>query len=175
MPAPWQSHGTGRFELGDLGSVGERCIIEEGVLVFNPAHVHLGDDVYLGHRAFLHGDTRGEMRIGNGSWIGPDCYLHSAGGITLGRNVGMAPRAMILTSRHAPVPPGTAIFAGELEFGAVEVGDGSDLGMGAILLPGTRLGSGVLVGAGAVVTRDFGDDLVVAGVPARVLRARTPA
>jgi acetyltransferase-like isoleucine patch superfamily enzyme len=175
MPAPWRSHGTGRFEPHELGSIGERCVFEEGVLVFNAAHVHLGNDVYVGHRALLHGDTRGELSIGDGSWIGPDCYLHSAGGITLGKNVGLAPRAMILTSMHAAVPSGTPIFAGALEFAPVEIGDGSDIGLGAILLPGAKLGTGVLVGAGAVVTGAFGDDLVVAGIPARVLHARTAA
>lgn len=173
MPAPWRTHGTGSFAPEELGSIGERCVIEEGVLVFNPGHVHLGDDVYIGHRALLHGDTRGELRIGDGSWIGPDCYFHSAGGITIGREVGFAPRAMALTSRHAPVPRGVAIFAGALEFAAVQVGDGSDVGLGAILLPGVTLGTGVLVGAGAVVTQSFGGDLVIGGVPARVLRSRT--
>jgi acetyltransferase-like isoleucine patch superfamily enzyme len=173
MPSPWHTHGTGAFTLGDLGGVGARCVIEEGVLVFNAPHVYLGDDVYVGHRALLHGDTRGELRIGRGSWIGPDCYLHSAGGIAIGQNVGLAPRAMVLTSKHAPVRSGVAIFAGDLELAPVTIGDGSDIGLGAIILPGVTLGTGVLVGAGAVVTESFGDDVIVAGVPARVLRGRT--
>src|SRR6266545_16708 len=159
MPAPWRSHGTGRFDPAELGSLGERCVIEEGVLVFNPAYVHLADDVYVGHGAYLHGDTRNELRIGAGSWVGPDCYLHSAGGITVGENVGLAPRAMILTSSHEDVPRGVPIFAGPLERASVEVGSGSDGGLGAILLPGTRLGQGVLVGAGAVVKGEFPDDV----------------
>ena len=40
------------------------------------------------------------------------------------------------------------------------------------LMPGTKLGAGVLVGAGAVVKGEFPDYAVVAGVPARVLRSR---
>jgi hypothetical protein len=54
----------------------------------------------VGHRAMLKGDTRNELRVGDGSWIGQDCYFHSAGGIRIGRDVGIAPRAMILTSSH---------------------------------------------------------------------------
>jgi acetyltransferase-like isoleucine patch superfamily enzyme len=172
MPPPWKSHGTGQFEHSELGTLGERCVIEEGVLVFNAAHVHLGDDVYVGHRAMLKGDTRNELVIGDGSWIGQDCYFHSAGGIRIGRDVGIAPRALILTSSHAETPPGTPIMHGALELAGVEISDGSDVGLGAILLPGTRLGAGVLVGAGAVVKGTFPDYAVVAGVPARVLRSR---
>ena len=61
---------------------------------------------------------------------------------------------------------------GELDFAPVEIGDGCDLGAGAIVLPGVRLGVGVQVGAGAVVTQSFGDYTVVVGNPARLLRMR---
>jgi acetyltransferase-like isoleucine patch superfamily enzyme len=172
VPPPWQTHGTGRFDPAELGSLGSRCVIEEEVLIFNPAHVHLGDDVYVGHRAMLKGDTRNELVVGDGSWIGQGCFLHSAGGIRIGRDVGVAPGAMILTSSHAETAPGTPIMHGPLELAPVEIGDGSDVGLRAILLPGTTLGTGVLVGAGAVVKGEFPDFAVVAGVPARVLRSR---
>jgi acetyltransferase-like isoleucine patch superfamily enzyme len=172
MPAPWSSHGTGRFEPEELGTLGARVVFEKGVLIFNPACVHLGDDVYVGHRAMLNGDTRNPLVVGNGSWIGPDCYFHSGGGIRIGANVGLAPRVMILTSKHEETPPGTALIFGELLLEPVEIGDGCDIGLGVILLPGTRLGSGVLVGAGAVVKGEFPDDVVIAGVPARTIRER---
>ena len=84
----------------------------------------------------------------------------------------LAPRAMILTSSHEETQPPTPIMHGALELAPVEIGDGSDVGLGAILLPGTRLGAGVLVGAGAVVKGEFPDGAVLAGVPARVLRSR---
>ena len=47
-----------------------------------------------------------------------------------------------------------------------------ELGTGAIVLPGVRIGRGAQVGAGAVVTKDVPDYAVVAGNPARVLRMR---
>ncbi|OQB39579.1 MAG: Maltose O-acetyltransferase [Candidatus Latescibacteria bacterium ADurb.Bin168] len=42
--------------------------------------------------------------------------------------------------------------------------------MNAVILPGVTLGDGVVVGAGAVVTHDFPDRVVIAGNPARVIR-----
>ena len=42
--------------------------------------------------------------------------------------------------RHLP------IMEGAIEFAPVSIGDGSDLGMGALILPGTRIGRGVQVG-----------------------------
>ncbi len=51
----------------------------------------------------------------------------------------------------------------------ISVGKNSFIGMRAILLPGTTLGDNVIVGAGAVVKGTFGDGVVIAGNPAKVL------
>jgi carbonic anhydrase/acetyltransferase-like protein (isoleucine patch superfamily) len=52
------------------------------------------------------------------------------------------------------------------------VGDGSLIGMGAILMNGARVGANSIVGAGAVVTegRTFPDDSLIVGAPARAIR-----
>jgi acetyltransferase-like isoleucine patch superfamily enzyme len=59
-----------------------------------------------------------------------------------------------------------------LRYGAIEIGDGCDIGVGAVLLPGTRLGAGVQVGACAVVRGQHPASAVIAGVPACTLRMR---
>lgn len=167
-----RSHGSGRFALEELGSLGEGVVIEEGVLIFNPAHVHLADDVYVGHRTMLKGDTRGELRIEQGAWIGQDCYLQSAGGIRIGRRAGIGPRVMMLTSTHIEAAPPAPIVDAPLEFAPVDVGEGSDIGIGSILLPGARIGAGAQIGAGSVVKGEVPAGAVAAGVPARVQRQR---
>jgi acetyltransferase-like isoleucine patch superfamily enzyme len=167
-----RSHGSGRYASADLGSLGEGAVIEEGVLIFNPAHVHIAREVYIGHRTMLCGDTRGELRIEEGSWIGPDCYMQSAGGIRVGRRVGIAPRVIILTSTHRETPPPTPIIDAPLEFAPVEIGDGCDIGVGSVLLPGARVGAGAQLGAGSVITGEIPMGAVAAGAPARVTRRR---
>jgi UDP-2-acetamido-3-amino-2,3-dideoxy-glucuronate N-acetyltransferase len=49
---------------------------------------------------------------------------------------------------------------------------GASIGSGAVIMGGVTIGEGALVGAGAVVTKDVAPNTVVAGVPARLLRAR---
>jgi acetyltransferase-like isoleucine patch superfamily enzyme len=171
----WSSHGTGQFSLDEFGALGARCVLEEGVLAFNPAHIFIADDVYVGHRAMLKGDTRGELRIGAGAWIGQDCYFQSAGGIRIGERAGIGPRVMVLTSTHTETPPPAPVLDAPLTFGAVDIGAGCDIGIGAILLPGARIGEGAQIGAGAVVAGDIPAGVVAAGVPAKVMRRRGAA
>lgn len=168
----WTSHGSGQFTLDELGALGERCVIEDGVMAFNASHIFLGDDVYVGHRAMLKGDTRGELRIESGAWIGQDCYMQSAGGIRIGARTGIGPRVIVLTSTHTETPPPQAVLDAPLDFAPVEIGAGCDVGVGAILLPGAKVGDGAQIGAGAVVTGEIPAGAVAAGVPARVLRRR---
>jgi carbonic anhydrase/acetyltransferase-like protein (isoleucine patch superfamily) len=53
----------------------------------------------------------------------------------------------------------------------LEIGKGSLIGMGAIVLEGVKIGAGSIVGAGAVVTKDVPAGVVVAGIPAKVMRS----
>ena len=121
----------------------------------------------------LKGYHAGTLRIGNDTWIGQGVFLHSAGNITIGSKVGIGPFVKILTSAHEiPQDTTTAILAAPLNFAAVTIEDGADIGVGAILLPGVTVGTGAQVGAGAVVTRDVPPFSIVAGNPAKVIRTR---
>ena len=170
--SPRKSHGTGRFRPEDLGSCGEGSVLEEGVLVFHPERVHLGAGVYVGHQTILKGYHRNELRVGDGTWIGQQCFLHSAGGITIGRSVGVGPGVKMLTSVHREAGRATPILHAPLDFAPIVVEDDADLGVGSILLPGVTVGRGAQVGAGAVVAEDVPAYAVVVGVPARALRER---
>lgn len=167
-----RSHGSGNFFGEDLAACGANCVFEAGCLIFHPERVYLGRNVYVGHQAILKGYYKNELRVGDETWIGPQCFLHAAGGLELGAGVGVGPAVKILTSSHGPVPRSLPITAGPLQFAKVVVEDGADIGVGAILLPGVTVGRGAQVGAGAVVTKDVPAYAVVVGSPARVVGQR---
>ena len=160
------------FERGQLKRCAGSVVLEPGVLVFHPENVSLDEDVYVGHYAILKGYYKNELTVGRGSWIGQAAFLHAAGGIRVGADVGLGPHVCLLTSTHGEAGRDRPIMAGPLEFAPVVLEDGCDIGIGAILLPGVTVGKGAQVGAGAVVTADVPAYAVVAGNPARVLRSR---
>ena len=96
-----RSHGTGLFEPSQFRALGEGCVFEPGVMVFHPENISLGRNVYVGHQAILKGYYRNEMVIGEQTWIGQQCFFHSAGGLTIGARVGIGPGVKIITSVHA--------------------------------------------------------------------------
>jgi acetyltransferase-like isoleucine patch superfamily enzyme len=166
------SHGTGHFTPDQFARLGENVVLEGGVLVFHPETIEIGAHVYVGHQTILKGYHSSRMVIGDGTWIGSQCFFHSGGGLTIGADVGIGPGVRILTSSHRLDEMDRPILHATVEFKAVSIGAGSDIGVGALILPGVRIGAGAQVAAGAVVTEDVDDLAVVAGVPARFIRRR---
>jgi acetyltransferase-like isoleucine patch superfamily enzyme len=157
----------------DLRRYGRGVVIEETALIFHPENVEIGDDVYVGHQAILEGYHRNLLQLADGAWIGAQAFLHAGGGIAIGRKVGVGPGVKILTSTHdLSGGPELPIMEGPLQFAPVVIGDGSDIGVGAIIMPGVTIGRGAQVGAGALVTEDVRDGAIVVGSPAREIRVR---
>jgi acetyltransferase-like isoleucine patch superfamily enzyme len=167
-----RSHGTGAFEPDQLAGLGPDCVFETGVLVFHPENVYLGRNVYVGHYAILKGYYKNRLEIGDESWIGQQCFLHSAGGLRIGSQVGVGPGVRILTSQHTEAGREIPIYNAPVEFKPVIIEDGADIGANAVILPGVTIGRGAQIGAGAVVTRNIPAFTIAAGSPAKVLRAR---
>lgn len=167
-----KTHGTG-MPPWEFAKKGIDCVIETGAMVFHPETITLGDRVYLGHQAILKGYYKNTMRIGSGTWIGQQAFIHSGGGVEIGDDVGIGPGVKILSSQHKIENRAIPILHQALEFKAVRIGKGCDIGANAVILPGVELGAFCQVGAGAVVTKSFPECSVIAGVPAVVIRTTT--
>jgi acetyltransferase-like isoleucine patch superfamily enzyme len=164
------SHGSG-LPPWNFGLKGDGTTIEKGVLVFHPENISIGANVYIGHQTILKGYFKNKLVIGDGCWIGQQCFLHSGGNVTIGKDVGIGPGAKIITSNHnVSMATDLPIIKRPLVFEEVIIGDGCDLGINCVILPGVTLGKCVQVGAGAIVTKSFPDNSIITGIPARFLR-----
>tara|TARA_A100001391_G_C5061876_1_gene276227 strand:- start:1074 stop:1583 length:510 start_codon:yes stop_codon:yes gene_type:complete len=162
-----KSHGSGERPW-KFREVGTGVVFEPGVLVFHPENIVIGDNVYIGHNSIIKGYFKNELIIGSGTWIGQQCFFHSAGGLFIGNDVGIGPGVKIITSSHdLNTERELPIVRRAVRFAPTTIGAGSDIGVGAVLLPGIELGDRVQVGAGAVVTKSFPGNSILTGVPAR--------
>jgi acetyltransferase-like isoleucine patch superfamily enzyme len=129
--------------------------------------IEIGEKSYVFCRA--HFDTRGGFKMGRHSTINEECRLDNRGGITIGDNVSISAQVCILTADHDPRSP---TFAGRER--AVRIDDHVFIGTRAMILPGTTIGRGAVVAAGAVVTKEVAPLAIVAGSPAREIGRRDP-
>lgn len=115
-------------------------------------NVSIAADASIWYGAVIRGDNE-PIRIDAGVNIQEGAVLHADPGFPLHVAHGV-------TVGHQAVLHGCTI------------GEGSLVGIGAVILNGARIGRGSLVGAGALVTerKEFPDHSLIVGSPARVLR-----
>jgi acetyltransferase-like isoleucine patch superfamily enzyme len=136
-----------------------------GTPVVDGTDVEIGDRfmIWSGHRQTLVSGS-GRIRIGDRVFINSGAVVFSEVGVTLGDDVALANEVYIMdTSSHG-------VEGREPAEAPVVIGAGTWVGARAMIMPGVTIGSRVVVAAGAVVTKDVPDDVLVAGNPARVIR-----
>lgn len=111
------------------------------------------------------------VSLGDNSGIGKNSIINDY--TYIGKNVMMGPEVIIYTRNHKfdsiDIP---MIEQGFQNVKKVFIGDDVWIGARVIILPGVKIGNGVIIGAGAVVTKDVDNYSIVAGVPARVVKKR---
>lgn len=167
-----KTHGSGEYSISDFMSIGEEVILERGVMVFHPEHIRIGDNVYVGHNTILKGYYKNMMVIGDHTWIGQQCFLHSGGGLRIGVSVGIGPKVTVLTSQHHAPDRNVPVYLSPIDFSEVVLENGCDIGAGSIILPGVTVGEGAIIGAGSVVKYSVPAYEIWAGVPASRIGVR---
>ena len=104
-------------------------------------NLHLGKGLNLMSGVQISSD----VRIGDGCLINRNANIHH--GVRIGDFCEIAPNAILL--------------------GNVEIGHQTFIGAGAIVLPGIKIGNNCVIGAGSIVTKDFANNSIVKGNPAK--------
>ncbi|WP_037571068.1 acyltransferase [Phaeacidiphilus oryzae] len=170
----------GRTRFRQLGA-GSSLAFPQGA-VFNEQWIEIGPYCIIAERVtlsagFVPGLDLGPdpvIRIGGGCVIGRGSHLVGHQSIVLGDNVWTGPYVYLSDQNHEYRDPELPIGKQWPRNDPVEIGDGSWIGTGAVILPGSKLGRNVVVAANSVVRGVVPDHSVVAGAPAKVVRSFTP-
>jgi maltose O-acetyltransferase len=126
----------------------------ESVVLEPPFFCDYGFNIELGERVFFNFN----------------CVILDVCPVRIGSFTLFGPAVQILTPMH---PLDAELRRGK-EFGKpIEIGSDVWVGGGALILPGVRIGSRTVIGAGSVVTRDVPEGVLAAGNPCRVIREIT--
>lgn len=181
-----------------LGACGRNVVFGQGVTLRHPAKIRIGDDAVIDDLVLLDakGDTNRGIEIGSGVFLGRGTILSCKNGdIVLGDHVNIGFQCEIFSGskvsvgRYGLFAAYSYLVGGGHEFERARVpvieqaraslgialGENVWLGTGAKVLDGVTIGSNVVVGANAVVAESLPDNVIAAGIPARVLRSRAAA
>jgi len=129
-----------------LGSCGEHFVINQPFRCDYGCNIHIGENFFANFNLTVLDEAK--VEIGDNAFIGPN--------------------VSIFTACH---PLDSAIRNTAVEWAEpVKIGDSVWIGGCATILPGVTIGDNVVIGAGAVVTKDVPSDVVVGGNPARIIR-----
>ena len=158
--------------------MGKNCIIRNPLIIINPEFISLGSDVFIrdGVRLEVVISRKGKtpnLTIGNNVNIEQNVHIVCQNKIVIGDNVSITANCAIVDATHPYQDISSNSKIGSVvldEESFVEIGEGSFVGIGAVILPNVKIGKHVVIGANSVVSSNISDYSVVAGVPARVIR-----
>ncbi|MCU1392222.1 MAG: putative sugar acetyltransferase [Ilumatobacteraceae bacterium] len=146
--------------------------------IFNEHYIHIGSGTMIGPGCTLSaGMVPGQQCISDPVVsIGDRCLIGKGSGIVghfeivIGNDVWTGHNVYITDQNHDYRDVTIPISKQSMPERSVIIGDGSWLGYGSVVLPGSRIGKHVVVGANSVVSGDLPDYSVAVGSPARVIR-----
>lgn len=152
---------------GNLGSMGAHARVQTGVVIRHPARVHLGARSSLACGVEIATELpSGSCRIGADVIVAKGVRLDFTGGLTIGDGTVISEDSVLYTHAHGLDPKSKPKPT------ALEIGHGVWVGSRVVVIEGVgRIGAGSVVASGSVVTREVPPGVVVAGVPARVVKA----
>lgn len=160
-------------------AIGEKTKLQDGVYIDALSR----EGVFIGENVVISRNTRIEctgglqsvgkgVKIGNRTTFGNDCTFGAAGGIEIGDDVVAGQFIRFHSENHNFNDKTKLIREQGVTHKGIKIGNNCWIGAGAVFLDGAELGSGCVVGANAVITKKFPSDVVIAGIPAKVISYR---
>ncbi len=145
--------------------------LKQGTLLLDKAGIKHGENIYI--EPPFHCEYGTHIQVGKNFYANTGCVMLDVAKVTIGDNVLFGPNVCIYTAGH-PIHP--EIRNSGYEYGIpIVIGDNVWIGGSSVILPGVKIGSNTVIGAGSVVTKDIPDNVCAAGNPCRVIREITEA
>ncbi len=147
---------------------------ESGFKMEYPRNIQLGSNSYFGSNCKIFATELSKVKIGSRASFNANVMINARGKgkIIIGDNVLIGPNVVIRSNNHSFDTTKFPIIDQGMIEGEIIINDDVWIGSNAVILPNCKIGKGVIVAAGAVVTSDVESYSVVGGVPANLIKKR---
>lgn len=177
----------------------KKIFLGKNVKIFNKKNISIGNNVNIGDYVKLYSlgrkklilgdnvnigsfsqimtsislDNIGEfIEIGNNVGIGEFAHIGGAGGVKIGKDTIVGQYLSIHPENHNYSDPNLLIREQGVTRKGIVVGKNCWLGSKVTILDGVTIGDGCVIAAGSVVTKSFPDNVIIGGVPAKIIKDR---
>jgi acetyltransferase-like isoleucine patch superfamily enzyme len=152
---------------------GDGLTVETGATFRHLERIEIGSGVHFGAMCFLQGRFDSNCRIGDRVWIGPHAHI-DARDLIIEEDAALGPGVRVIAVEHTGETHPRGLNATDMMVGPIRICRGAGVSTGTIVMPGVTVGADAWIGAGSVITSDIPERGVAMGVPARVVRVRSP-
>jgi len=153
-------------------SFGEKTVIGNNCMVIGTGKgVHIQSNCDFHHGVIL--DAQGGfIEVDRFSGAGPYAIIYGHGGLTIGKYCAIAGQTVLIPANHRFDRLDVPIRAQGLSTVGISIGDDVWIGTHCVILDGTKIGKGCVIGAGSIVKGSLNEYSVVVGNPHRVIKMR---
>lgn len=148
------------------GKIGKKCYVGRPALVTRPRRIQLGDRVRIYPGVRLECGPNGHIIFGDNISVGPNVNITAFGEVHIGSGTTISANVFITDMDHDISDPERSVMETKNIVKPTSVGKNSFIGANAVILAGTELRQGVVVGANSTVRGVFGPNEIIAGSPA---------
>lgn len=109
-----------------------------------------------------------KLSVGNGTWLGQDFCVYGSGECIIGNNCDIGPNVVVLSGSHEIGNAGRR--AGKGLHYRTEIGNGVWIGGRSTIYGNIKIDDSSIVAAGAVVQKNIDKNMIVGGIPAKIIR-----
>lgn len=124
--------------------------VDDTFFIIPPFYTDFGENIIIGKNVF----------------VNHACTFMDRGGITIEDSVLIGPKVNLITTNHPIHPSERRATISH----PILIKKRAWIGVGATILPGVTVGENAIVAAGAVVSKDVPDNVIVGGIPAKIIK-----
>jgi len=151
--------------------LGKSVLIDRCVIYAEGSGIYIDSNVSIGYGSYLN-SLKGSISVKSNTSIGPYVIIYGQFKVVIGENCLIASQSSLIASNHITKSLDIPINKQGTYGNGITINNNVWIGSNATILDGVSIGAGSIIGAKSLVNKDFEDNSILCGIPAKVIKKR---